>query len=263
MNVVSLDNIVKNVMVQLDGDNNFSKYQKYLQFAIRGMRELNLTSAPFAKTVHLEMLDNKAVNLPTDYIQYTKVGICVNGRVLILGLDNTLCLNDNYSECGDPLEIAMANLSNAQEDGVSSDGFFGFGIGYPFLDGFVDGQWVGGLYGVGGGFNSRGYFRVNEAMSQIQFTSNVPSETIILEYISDGINPDGTASVPKAAIEALITWVIWKSKEYQRGVSLSEVEYARQQYIIQFRKYRHINLSFTVQDYLASQAVNIHQAPKR
>lgn len=258
---VSLDYCVKSVMVQLEEGNNMRKYQTYLDYAIRGIREIGLTSAPFAKTVHLEMLPNKAVNLPSDYIKYVKIGICVNGRILTLGLDNSLCLNDNYSECGDPLEIAMANLSDENAENV--DGFFGYGFGYPFLDTFSNGQYVGSLYGISGGYNSRGYYRVNEAMNQIQFTSDVPSETIIMEYISDGVNPDGTASVPKAAIECLIQWIHWKRLEYKRGGSASEAADAERKYIIQFKKLRHINLSFTVSEYLESQALGIHQAVKR
>lgn len=258
---VTLDYIVKNVMVQLEGENNFKKYQTYLSYAIRGMRELGLTSAPYVKTAHLEMLSNKAIDLPSDYIKYVKIGICVNGRILTLGLDNSLCLNDNYSECGDPLEIAMANLSN--DENAGDDGLFGYGYGWPFLDIFSNGQFVGGLYGVGGGFNSRGYYRVNESMNQIQFTSNVPSETIVLEYIADPINPDGTASVPKNAIEALIAFVNWKIAEYKRGVPLSVAADAERKWIIQFKKVRHMNMMFTVQEYLDSQSVNIHQSVKR
>lgn len=258
---VSIDYIVKNVMVQLESENNFKKYQTYLSYAIRGMRELGLTSAPYVKTAHLEMLSNKAINLPSDYLRYTKIGICVNGRILTLGLDNSLCLNDNYSECGDPLEIAMANLSEDELENV--DGFFGYGFGYPFLDTFVNGQFVGGIYGVGGGYNSRGYYRVNEAMNQIQFTSDVPSETIVLEYIADPINPDGSASVPKNAIEALIAFVNWKVLEYKRGVPLSAAADAERKWNIQFRKLRHINMSFSVAEYMESQSISIHQSVKR
>ncbi len=263
MSYVSLDYIVRNVLVSLEEGNNLKKYQTYLQFAIRGMRELNLTSAQYPKSVFLDMLPNKAVNLPTDYVKYLKIGICVNGHILNLGLDDSLCLNDKFSECGDPLEVAIDNLSNANVNGTIVDGFFGFGIGFPFLSTFSNNQWVGGLYGLGGGFNSRGYYKINAETNQIQFTSNVPSQQIVLEYISDGINLDGTANVPKQAIEALIAFVMWKRLQFKRGGNLGEAREAERQYIIQFNKLRHFNLSFTVSEYLDSQAINIHQAVKR
>ncbi len=263
MSYKSLDYIVRNVMVQLDETNNMKKYQTYLQFAIRGMRELNLTSSQYPKTVFLDMLPNKAVNLPSDYIKYTKIGICVNGHILTLGLDDSLCLNDNFSECGDPLPVAMDNLANANNNGLGLNGFFGFGFGFPFLDGFSNNQFTGGLFGIGGGFNSRGYYKINSEANQIQFTSEVPSKQIVLEYISNGINLDGTANVPQQAVECLIAWVHWKRLEYKRNGSPSEAREAERKYNIEFRKVRHFNLMFSVSEYMESQAIGIYQSVKR
>ncbi len=257
MSYKSLDYIVRNVMVQLDETNNMKKYQTYLQFAIRGMRELNLTSATYPKTVFLDMLDNKAINLPSDYVKYLKIGICVNGHILTLGLDDSLCLNDNFSPCGDPLPVAMNNLANANNNGLGLDGFFGFGFGFPFLDGFSNNQFIGGLFGIGGGFNNRGYYKINAEANQIQFTSEVASNQIVLEYISSGITADGSANVPEQAIECLIAFVMWKRAQYKRGGSLNEARDAERQWIIQFNKLRHFNLSFSVSEYMES------QSPKR
>jgi len=256
MKLVSLDYIVKNAMIQIDGSVNMRHYQTYLQYAIRGHRELRLFATTSVKVAFCEMLPNKAINLPPDFVKYTKIGLCINGRILTLGLDNSLCVGNSFSECGDPLPVAIDNLQNtdAVELGI---------IAWPFLDQFRNGQYVGGLYGVGGGFNSKGYYKEDYAHNRIQFSSEVPSETIVLEYISDGSSPDGTASVPVQAVEPLIAFVHWKRLEFDRKANQYDKSEAERKYIVQFRKMKHFDTMFTVKEYLDSQAVNVHQAPKR
>lgn|SRR3990167_9254036 len=254
MKTTTLDAIVRNVIVSLE-ESSLRRYQTYLQYAIRGMRELTLNSgnSQGLKIKHISMLANKAINLPSDYVKYTKVGLCVNGRVITLGLDESLCLNDNYSECGDPLEIAMENVDNPS--------YVFFAFGYPFSGYYHNNQYVNSMFGLGGGFNSRGYFRVNNERNQIQFTSNVPDGDIVLEYISDGMNEDGSAIIPVEASEYLIAFVHWKRVE-NNGTE-SEIARWRNETMIKFRNCKHIVNSFTMEEYLSAYRSNVFQTPKR
>jgi len=256
MKLVTLDYIVRNVLAQME-ESSMRRYQTFLQYAVRGMRELTLQSgnSQALKIKHLPMLPNKAVNLPSDYVKYMKIGICVNGRVVTLGLDETLCLNDNYSECGDPLEIAIENVN------VPDYTYFSFG--YPFAGYYHNNQYVNSLFGLGGGFNSRGYFRVNLEMGQIQFASVVPHHDIVLEYISDGVNLDGTAIVPVEAVEYLIAFVFWKMKEAKANSTEAEIARWRNEAAIKFRNVKHLNLSFTPAEYLDEYRKHLYQTPKR
>jgi len=256
MKTVTLDYIVKNVIAQLE-ESSLRRYQTYLQYAIRGVRELTLGSAnsQSLKIKQLPMLSNKAINLPSDYVSYSKVGVCVNGRVVVLGLDKTLCLNAAQDECGDPLEIAMENVDNPN--------YVFFSFGYPFSGYYHNNQYVNSIFGLGGGFNSRGYFRENLEKNQIQFSSEVPNEDIVLEYISDGMNPDGSAVIPIEATEYLIAFVNWKRVQAKKGSSQAEIEQWRRDTMIAFRNVKHINLSFTPEEYLDNYRSNVFQTPKR
>lgn len=249
-----LDYIIRNVLAATE-ENSLNRYQTYLQFAVRGFRELSLQCSTVTKIKYIEMLDNKAIDLPMDYVKYLKIGIVINGHVVILGSDPTLALNEDYSACGDPLEIAMNSDRNTDLS------FLNFG--YWWTNGFHNGQYVGGIYGLGGGYNKYGYYRVNEEKNQIQFTSNIPTETIVLEYISDGLNPDGTASVPVEAVECLIAWVHWKRLEFKKGVTGQERADAERRYIVEFNKLKHFKLMFTMQEYLDVYRSNVHGSPKR
>lgn len=257
MKYVTLDYVVKNAMLPLE-QNNMRGYQTLMQYAIRGFRELKLFSSQSAKIAYCEMLPNKSINLPSDYVKYVKIGICRGGRVLLLSVDNSICLGSKVDNCGNPLPVVLD-----QFDGLSTADAGLFGIGWPFLDHYRNGQWVGGLYGVGAGFNGLGYFREDFSTNTIQFSSEVPSQTIILEYISDGLNPDGTAAIPVQYLECLLAWIHWKRLEFKKGVSQSDIREQERKYIVQFNKLRHFNQMFTVQEYLDSMRNTVYQTPKR
>lgn len=254
MAYVTLDYIVRNVMVDLE-EQSLNRYQAYLQFAIRGFKELNLHNYNTTKISYLPILDNKAVDLPVDFVKYVKIGVCVRGRIVMLGLDNSLCLNHDVSDCGDPLEIAMSN-------DTTPEAIAALNFGYYFSDYYHNGQFVGGQYGLGGGYNGKGYYRLNEEKNQIQLTSNVPSTELVLEYISNGMNPDGSASVPEQAVECLIAWIHWKRLQHKPKFQ-QEAEFKRRDYIIEFNKLKHFNLMFSVEEYLQMVRTHTHGAVKR
>lgn len=258
MKLVTLDYIVKNVIASLE-ETTLRRYQTYLQYSIRGFREIGLFATTTTKIAYLPMLPNKAVDLPSDYTKYCKIGVVVNGRVILLGLDDSLVLNDSFNSCGDPIEIAMGVANGT----ISDASLALYNFGFYFLDHYHNGQFVGGMFGLGGGFNGRGYYRVNESANQIQFSSEVGATTIVLEYISDGLSPDGTASVPVQAVECLLAWTHWKRLEFKKGVTLGEKQDAERRYIIEFRKLKHFELMFTANEYLDSYRTNVDQVIKR
>lgn len=57
-------------------------YLRLHSIAVRGMQELEMDVSGEPKTVVLTVLPNKTVDLPIDYLEYTKIGIVnSNGEV--------------------------------------------------------------------------------------------------------------------------------------------------------------------------------------
>ena len=256
MKTITLDQIVRSVIGRR-GDSSLRRYQTYLQMAVDGYRWMNLYggNAQIVKTVSLDMLPNKAANLPMDYVKYLKIGVCINGRIITLGLDDSLCLGENYSECGDPLEVAVTNVDNPD--------YPYFQYGYPFTGYYQNNQFVNSMFGVGGGFNSQGYYKINTETNQIQFASIVPDASFIMEYISDGMNPDGSAAVPIMAKEFLTNWINWKIAENDPKSTEARILRLERRTNIEFRNCKHFELSFTMDEYLDAFRSNIQQTPKR
>jgi len=256
MSYITLDNVVRNVIARRQ-ESSLRKYQTYLQLAIDGYKFLNLHggNSQIVKTVKLTMLPNKAVNLPTDFVSYLKIGIYINGRIITLGLDENMCLAPSYNECGDPIEIAIENVNN--------DNYPYWLYGIPFGGYFQNNQYVESMFGVGGGFNSKGYYKVNYETNQIQFTSTIPDAEIILEYISDGVSPDGTTYIPVVANEYLLAFVFWKLAEHDPKGSANDRDYWRNETMVQFRNCKHFAAMFTPGEYIEQFRKNLSQLPKR
>jgi len=256
MSYITLDNVVRNVIVRQQ-ESSLRKYQTYLQLAIDGYKFLNLHggNAQIVKTKKLTMLANKAANLPVDYVNYLKIGMCIGGKIVTLGWDPDMCLCPEYNECGDPLEVAIANIDNTNYP------FWQYGM--PFGGYYQNNQFVESMFGVGGGFNSKGYYKINTETQQIQFTSTVPNAEIVMEYISDGISMDGTTYIPPVANEYLLAFVFWKLAEHNPKSTEAEIARWERRTMVEFRNCKHFEHMFAVSEYLDSFRAGLSQLPKR
>jgi hypothetical protein len=192
-----------------DIDKTESKaYLRHLKWANDAFRRLNLADGlPTMKTVTLEVDQaTNTVTLPNDYIEYSKIGLCVDGVLLNFDLNDSLCLDSasptSVCTCSDE-EISTA-ISTCCNGGVVDGSWY-----YPYYSSWHNGQFVAGIYGVGAGFN-RGGYKINLEANKIQFDSCVTATEIVLEYKSSGLSSDGNAIVPQTAIPPILAFIHWK-----------------------------------------------------
>lgn len=256
--VRSIDYIANMVIAEAE-DVTDRNYQRYLQLAINCyLYELKLSTSPTIKTVHLQMDDNRTIPFPEDYINYTAIGVCLNGSIWTLSLNNAMCLN-RAEDC--PVELAQA--AQLSQDSTPEQISFIVPFNYYFTGAVRGGQYVGEQYSYGGGWNKKGYFRIDNEMRRIEFSSSVPTTDIILEYNSTGINCDGTMMIPFEAVAAVKAYVHWQRIEHNQKISSSEKERKRREYITQFNILKHYKLSFTVSEYLDAKYKTIKSTFKR
>lgn len=169
--------------------------EKILQYAILGFEDLHYTTINSVKVAYLEMDELNRVKLPNDYIDYYKIGIGVGGQVWNLGLNNSIIIPKEY-ECGnDAREIFI----NGGVPDLTS--------GYYYTDHYSDGGFVGGLFGIGGGFRESRY-RIDTERRQILFDSPISRSEIILEYRSNGISAQ--TLIPREAVASIVSYVHWR-----------------------------------------------------
>lgn len=250
----SLDKVVRGYAFG-KGESTLNKYQLHLQFAIWGFREMNLHAHTVTKIKYITVRENNSIPMPTDYVKYSRIAVCVAGRIITLGMNDDLCMPHETDSCGDLKQIDVNTLS--------SDTAAFFNYGYRYLPHYHNGQYNAGVFGLGGGYNNQGYYRVDEDRRLIWFSSDIPQGQILLEYVSDGINPDGSASIPIEAEFALRRAIDWQVAENDNKVSDSRAERKRQLWLSAVKDYRHLNVMFTEAEYLDMFRGHTDALPKR
>lgn len=251
----NLDYVVHTVMADLN-QVSMKNYQRYLQMAVNIYHEINTFSLPVIKTVELPVSNAHTIDLPDDFIHYTAIAVCINGRLWTLTMNNDICLN-RAEDCPVELETVVANTPQVTD-------FINTNVPlYYFNGGFRNGQYVGEQFAMGGGWNRKGYFRIDTERKQIAFKSVVPQTTIVLEYKSSGISCDGTVEVPLVAVGALRAGLHWQIDEYNPEVPISQKERKKKNYYVQYDLLHHHNLMFTLSEFMDSKYRTIRSTPKR
>jgi len=198
---VSLYDIVNNFMLMYAGNhsliNNEERF-KVLFHAKRGIQELNYDAFKEIKILQLTVCNTLRYVLPPDYVNWVRVSMYKNGLLYPL------------------TENIQTNWSGAylQDNNCPFNGYEGY---------CCDGMWYFD-YAIGARFglntetaNANPTFSINKKGGVINFSSDMANESIVLEYVSDGMeNGDNTEiSVNKMFedyIYAYIEYAILSSK---------------------------------------------------
>ena len=210
-------------------------FYHYMQLAIEGFTELSLWHLDSVEVMYLTMSEAKIVNLPADFIDYVKIGIPINGKLRVLTRHDKLLFPRTFED-GTP-------VGNADADDTVDAASLVY-----FADHFRGGQYVGGLYGMPGGVDDA-YYRFDRERRTIIFSGSVPRSEIVLEYISSGVKTGGSTLIPREAVPALRTYILWQTAEYNRNISLAEKERAKRLHEEEVAALRSFQDIFTADEY--------------
>ena len=162
----SIDEVVNDFQLMVD-DTSYDKdahiYQLRL-LALQGLRELTFDVEQGVKTATLTV-DSTTLQctLPDDFVKLSRVGYRSNNE-------------DGFVSLGYKSDLTL----DASIDAQVGDNNFDENNPYYHTD-------IGRKFGVGGGNNTLGYYRLNRNDNTINFSSDVGGKTVFIEYISDGI----------------------------------------------------------------------------
>lgn len=167
-------------MVQVDRQDFSAKnYQRYLQYAINIYKEyISMGIDPSVNVMYADIDSLGCVDMPCDYEYYTMVALLINGRYYTLTRNDNIPLNRRTDTCGDEVDDALITMPQLTLDNS---------YGYAIAGHYRAGNYVGELYGLGGGFNSAGYLTQDWKLRRFQF-SEVPMTSVVIEYVSNGAN---------------------------------------------------------------------------
>jgi len=165
MDYTDIDEVVNDFQLMIDDtsyDNEAQIYQLRL-LALQGLRELTFDVEQSIKNNVRTVTSSLATLLPNDYVKLLRVGYKNDdGNFVSLGYSSDLSLDANVT--------SKVGSSSYDENNP-----------YYHTD-------IGKKFGVGGGKNSLGYYRINRNDNSINFSSELAGKTVFMEYISDGVS---------------------------------------------------------------------------
>ncbi len=219
--VVTLQHVVANFLNEIN-EYTQENYKRYLQIAVRGFSNLNMTSLRSYAVAYMT-IDNKGqVRFPDDFVDYTKIGVNMNGKLYVLSLNTDIVIN-RETQNGEIL-----NESYNVED-VSNEAPIAF---MPHVT--PNGVFTDQLYGLA--YNS-GYsqsipmFNIDYTNKVLQLSSQISASKLIVEYVSTGVSMNGNTYVPRYVEEALIEFLYWRSKKADPKSQRGEVMDAKMDYL--------------------------------
>ncbi len=266
-NTVSVDQVVNDFMLALDGDDYANNANGMLvrNYALRGIREMNFDIQKKVKSLLLTVDTTKdAVDLPDDFVDYVKIGaIGGDGIIYVFGENKNINAALKYSldGSGDPIDTdgdGVFDRVDAKKEvsTLSADADLET---YAFRN-FMYQGYSGRAYGAGGG-RYAGQFRVNYEQNRIELASNPNYKEVVIEYIADearSTNP----SIHIYAENALRSYVYYRLVERKSNVPMGEKMRARKEYYNERRLANARLKSFTKEEALKTIRKNYKQSPK-
>lgn len=192
---ITLDSIIYDYISEAELSQN--KYFKLFHLSYRCMESLGLDFFYQVKSVKLPINANKTVTLPADFINYNKLGV-LNGNGELVPLR----YNENLTTLNDLRSTRVAD--------VSATNFLNFySYSSPVFFNFWNGDSYGNLYGIAGGYNYGGGFKVDAQNGVILLDVNYLWDNIVLEYTASPTEGQDY-HVPLAFRETIIAWLAWK-----------------------------------------------------
>lgn len=231
------------------------RYAHALSYAIDGLKELNFDVLAEIKTVVLPIDSaTKSVNFPADYSNYTKVGVCVNGNLITLGLNPYMCTEAMYDDCGNLDTFVGGNLKGLQYNVSEGEPEWG---GYWFYN--YEG---GAMFGHGGGFSRHGYYKEDREHRRFLFNSDIRASEIVLEYVTNGYRPGETTLIWEQAKDALIAWIEWIDCRYDAKTA-QYAELKKREFALARRNLGLRKTSITPEEFVQMNRRNYKMTPKR
>jgi len=243
-------------LVQMDTRDFSSHNVPFItQYCVHAYKsELRFKANKSVKVAYLQMNDVLNAPMPKDYEYYVKVAINFGGQYITLTRNNDIALQRKVDDCGLP-KLQDITLNERLLDP------FLYSYGYYYAPHYRNGQYVGEMYSMGGGYNEAGYFREDWELRQFQFY-NVASKEVVVEYVADE-EANGNTMIPFSAVEPIRQYALWQMVEHDRRVPIYEKQRAQDRYRFALANYENIVWTWTAEDYLDACYATTKSGPKR
>lgn len=220
---IELDECINDYMDESEQSDH--KYWKLWHLGFRLMTELGIDFFYQIRSLKLPINSNLTVNLPSDYLQWSKVGVLNNGGEII-----PLNYNEKLATYA---EFSPDRLQKTTDNTLFNLFQFNTPIWYNFWNGFA----FTTLYGLPSGAPFVGNFKIDSANGLILLDQNYSYDYLMLEYLASPTEGQ-PYFVPMQFKEAIIAGLAWydiRSIPSKTHVNNSNVQMRRKEYYNQRR----------------------------
>lgn len=268
-NRVRLSEIINNYKTE-QGENDYDKYASIPQirsYALGIIKELSpVGNAGYRSTRIAINKNNYTAELPTDFLKEYLVGVYDERTCSVIPLGKRDSINiagdqlfDDQGEKlldKDGIEL-LAEIVCTGKENLPRDFFYD----QPYLYQQYNIPNLGRQYGLGGGNNLYGYYRLNEQDNRLELDISESIDNIILEYGAD-ISMESDPLVDSLFEEAIKNGVYYRAINRQRDVPANEKARARQEWFNSRRNAIGQIRSSTKQEWLQQFRKHLTKAPK-
>jgi hypothetical protein len=246
---VNLIDIVNNFMLMYVGNdkliNNVERYN-VLFHAKRGLQELNYDAMKETKIVELTVCDNLRIVLPPDFVNWVRISLYKDGILSPLSENIQTNFAQSYLQDNDcrvlfdidgGVLIGTSSLDGDRIDGTQKTPYLGDGKMHGRMGYNIDGNWVfdmplGGRMGLNTETaNTNPTFKVDKKSGVVNFSSHMADQTIVIEYVSDGMEngDDAKVNVNKLFEEFIYAYIKYSILSSKFGIQEYIVNRARKE----------------------------------
>jgi hypothetical protein len=202
-----------------------AEFRRLWTIGVRGVEELGMDVHATPKTAKLAVNANKTVNLPSDYVGFSKVGVFnPEGEV------STLRRNPNLTA----YKIDQNDRLQNNTDNTEVDSYRLQDLAYV---NYFDGARYVNIFGAGALLNAAGEFDIDENLGILYLDNDFSHNYVVMEYLSSPAD-DVDYKIPVQVRDAVLAYMAWKDIEMMpmsRRVNMSEKQLRRKEFYNQKR----------------------------
>ena len=246
---VSLDNIINNFYLFYVGDNKIiSEIDRYdiVFHAKRGLQELHYDALKDVRALELDLPDDLQLELPKDFVSLVRLSwVDGQGRFHPMIVNNDSAIVKAYLQDNDYNVLFDSNGKALEADSITDINIAKSDATEYEVD---SAQNYGGRYGIDTAkANQNGTYRIDKNLGVLRFSSDVKGSTVVIEYITDGLNhvDDADVRVNKLAEDYLYKYIASQILKYRYNVQEYIVRRAKDEAFAALRntKIRMMNLN--------------------
>lgn len=229
MTLYTLDSICRSAILKKRYSLHW--YVDCLLAAVHCLRELSFDDL---RTVNTKLIPVDKVlsvaELPADFVDEVQVGVRIGQLVKPLVPQDSINNLQNFNASMQPIPYNETNPDGSNPFPLYYGGLLGTWWNTSHYNNY--GEPTGRFYGFGTGAQYDTY-KIIKQRNQIQINETLSVDSIVLQYISSGIDADAATQVDPYAVATIEAYIMWQLKEHRSDIGEGEKERAKAAYINQ------------------------------